>query len=53
VAEKKRLIELIDATRLDIHGRVKLIQSVFAINLAAPRAAQALEQMRQEIYRHM
>ena len=47
--EQKSLFELIECTQLDIHGRIRLMQLVYAVDLQAPNAGERLSRIRQEI----
>ena len=47
--EQKSLLELIECTQLDIHGRIRLIQLVYSVDLQAPNAGERLSQIRHEI----
>jgi hypothetical protein len=51
--ERKNLLELIECTRLDIHGRIKLIQMVHAIDLSSPGAREKMDQIRRQMEGYM
>ena len=52
-AEQKSLFELIECTQLDIHGRIRLMQLVYSVDLQAPSARERMSQIRQEIESHL
>jgi|SRR5687767_7352753 len=47
--ERRSLIELVDCTDLDVHGRARLISIVCSVNLSLPDAEERLNRLRQQI----
>lgn len=53
VEEQQSLAELVECTGLDIHGRVRLIQMVYAVDLSSSDAREKLDQARRYIEGYM
>jgi hypothetical protein len=51
--ERKNLVELIERTSLDIHGRIRLIQMVHAVDPSSPGANEKFDQMRMHIEKYI
>ena len=50
--ERRSLVELVNCTDLDVHGRARLISMVYAVHPSAPDATEKLEGLRRYIAAH-